>query len=77
MPKLEKKKPDAPSLPLPKAKRLQLRDAFFRGQIKPRQWLEAFEQIPDVRSFLKDVERRLMALGGKRLAHFGKTWVRP
>jgi hypothetical protein len=51
--------------------RLNLRDDFFRNQINPRQLLEAFDHVPDVRYFVKDAQSRLMALSRKRVAHLG------
>ncbi len=50
---------------------LKLRNNFFRHQINPRQLLEAFDQIPGFRYFVKDAHSRLMALSGKRVAHLG------
>ncbi len=69
MPKPDKKR----SPPLQKSKRLRLRDEFFRHQINPRQLLEAFDQVPGVRYFVKDSQSRLMALSGKRVEHLGLT----
>ena len=53
------------------ARRLKLRDEFFRKQINPRQLLDAFDHLPGVRYFVKDVESRLMALSSKRVSHLG------
>jgi AraC-like DNA-binding protein len=53
------------------ATRLRWRDDFFRHQINPRQLLAAFEHIPGVRYFVKDVKSRLMALSSKRVAQLG------
>lgn len=51
--------------------RLRLRDQFFRDQISPRQLLEAFDHLPEVRYFVKDAKSRVMALSSKRVAQLG------
>jgi AraC-like DNA-binding protein len=53
------------------ARRLQLRDTFFRKLVNPRQMLAAFDQLPGVRYFVKDAKSRLMALSQKRVQHLG------
>ncbi len=53
------------------ADRLELRDEFFRNQINPRQLLEAFDNAPGIRYFVKDAKSRLMALSSKRVSHLG------
>ena len=55
------------------AQRLKLRNDFFQKQINSRQLLEAFDQVPGVRYFVKDAQSRLMALSSKRVAHLGLT----
>src|SRR3954464_13675619 len=43
------------------AKRLQIRERFFRAaRIDPRQFLHAFEQIPGLFYFVKDAQSRTM-----------------
>ena len=51
--------------------RLQLRDDFFHHQINPRQLLEAFDHLPGVRYFVKDLQSRWMALSNKRVSQLG------
>src|SRR6187431_1140286 len=63
--------PKNPRKKLPKGTRLRLRDQFFRDQISPRQLLEAFDHLPDVRYFVKDAKSRVMALSSRRVAHLG------
>ncbi len=53
------------------AARLKLRDHFFCNQINPRQLLEAFDNAPGIRYFVKDAKSRLMALSSKRVSHLG------
>ncbi len=65
------RKKDKGTTPPTLAKRRALRDDFFRNQINSRQLLEAFDQVPGVRYFVKDAQSRLMALSSKRLAHLG------
>lgn len=48
-----------------------MRDDFFCNQINPRQLLEAFDQLPGVRYFVKDAKSRLMALSDQRVRHLG------
>jgi len=55
------------------ARRLRLRDDFFRTQINPRQLLDAFDHLPGFRYFVKDVKSRLMALSSKRVSQLGLT----
>src|SRR5688572_17094918 len=46
---------------LPLAERLRLRDAFFReAGIDPRQFLQAFDAVPGLFYFVKDLESRTM-----------------
>ena len=71
-PKMPRRKPIPATVP-PLAARLQLRDDFFSHQINPRQLLEAFDQLPGFRYFVKDAQSRLMALSGKRVSQLGLT----
>jgi AraC-like DNA-binding protein len=55
------------------ARRLRLRDEFFRNQINPRQLLAPFDHIPGIRYFVKDAKSRMMALSSKRVAQLCLT----
>ena len=55
----------------PQAARLRQRDQFFREAISPRELLEAFDNLPGFRYFVKDAESRVMALSSQRVALLG------
>jgi PAS domain S-box-containing protein len=77
MPKSDTK-PPAPTprrkLAAPNAahqQRFELRNKFFETKINARQLLDAFNHLPDVLYFVKDVESRLMAVSPEVVTRMG------
>ena len=67
----KKQRPGAASANAALAKRVQLRDNFFRHRVDPAELLQPFAHLPGILYFVKDSQSRLMAISRESVERMG------